>query len=126
MRDGYMRSGQAFMLLYSITSRTSFDEISMFRDQILRVKDSDSVPMVLIGAKCDLEQERQVQTAEGMQAARQWNIPFFETSAYTKTNVDESFFEAVRQIRLSQQTGGPGAINPKYKKGMRKHKCSIL
>lgn len=65
MRDQYMRTGQGFLLVYAITSRSSFDEIAAFRDQILRVKDKDKVPMYLVGNKCDLEQERQVTTGEG-------------------------------------------------------------
>ncbi len=65
MRDQYMRTGQGFILVYAITSRSSFDEIVTFREQIKRVKDKDKVPMVLVGNKCDLEPERQVTTAEG-------------------------------------------------------------
>ncbi len=58
MRDQYMRTGQGFVLVYSITSRASFDEIDAFREQILRVKDQDYVPVLLAGNKCDLENER--------------------------------------------------------------------
>lgn len=47
MRDQYMRTGQGFVLTYAITSRQSYDEVSQFREQILRVKDADSVPIVL-------------------------------------------------------------------------------
>ena len=60
MRDQYMRSGQGFLCVYSITNRGSFEEISSFREQILRVKDADRVPMVIVGNKADLEAERQV------------------------------------------------------------------
>jgi GTPase KRas protein len=52
--DRYMRSGQAFLLVYDITRRSSFDELESFREQILRVKDADWVPMVLLGLDCDL------------------------------------------------------------------------
>lgn len=55
-----MRNGEGFILVYSITSRLSFEEISTFFEQIRRVKDRDSFPMVLVGNKCDLESERQV------------------------------------------------------------------
>jgi GTPase KRas protein len=48
MRDQYMRTGQGFILVYAITSRSSFDEIVTFKEQILRVKDKDKVPMVLV------------------------------------------------------------------------------
>ena len=60
-----MRTGQGFLMVYSITSRSSFDEITSFREQILRVKDADKAPMVLVANKSDLENERQVTTGEG-------------------------------------------------------------
>lgn len=60
MREQYMRTGEGFILVYSITARESFEEINQFHQQILRVKDKDNFPMVLIGNKCDLEYERQV------------------------------------------------------------------
>ncbi|KAG8983365.1 Ras GTPase [Tulasnella sp. 427] len=60
MREQYMRTGEGFLLVYSITSRNSFEEISTFHQQILRVKDKDFFPVIVIGNKCDLEYERQV------------------------------------------------------------------
>ena len=51
MRDQYMRTGQGFLIVYSVTSRSSFHEVSQFRDQILRVKDADTVPIVIVGNK---------------------------------------------------------------------------
>ena len=55
-----MRTGEGFLLVYSITSRSSFEEISTFHQQILRVKDKDSFPVIVVANKCDLEYERQV------------------------------------------------------------------
>ena len=60
MREQYMRTGEGFLLVYSITSRNSFEEITTFHQQILRVKDKDSFPVVVVANKCDLEYERQV------------------------------------------------------------------
>lgn len=60
MREQYMRSGEGFLLVYSITSRLTFDEMLEFHEQILRVKDQDAFPMILIANKCDLEFEREV------------------------------------------------------------------
>jgi hypothetical protein len=51
MRDQYMRTGQGFLIVYSVTSPSSFHEVSQFRDQILRVKDADKVPIVIVGNK---------------------------------------------------------------------------
>lgn len=55
-----MRTGEGFLLVYSITSRNSFDEIGTFHQQILRVKDKDYFPVIVVANKCDLEYERQV------------------------------------------------------------------
>ncbi|KAH9057826.1 protein ras-1 [Lactarius vividus] len=60
MREQYMRHGEGFLLVYSITDRDSFDSISAYHQQISRVKDTESVPIVLVGNKCDLENERRV------------------------------------------------------------------
>jgi len=45
MRDQYIRTGQGFLIVYSVASRSSFDAVANFRDQILRVKDEDEYPM---------------------------------------------------------------------------------
>jgi GTPase SAR1 family protein len=60
MREQYMRTGEGFLLVYSITSRQSFEEIMTYQQQILRVKDKDYFPIIVVGNKCDLESERQV------------------------------------------------------------------
>lgn len=65
MREQYMRTGEGFLLVYSITSRESFEEIRTFQQQILRVKDKDIFPMVVVGNKVDLASERKV-PQEGM------------------------------------------------------------
>lgn len=60
MREQYMRSGEGFLLVYSLTDHNSFAEISKFQKQILRVKDRDEFPMLLVGNKSDLEHLRRV------------------------------------------------------------------
>lgn len=60
MREQYMRTGEGFLLVYSITSRQSFEEIQVFQQQILRVKDKDYFPIIIVGNKCDLDAEREV------------------------------------------------------------------
>jgi GTPase KRas protein len=73
MRDQYLRTAQGMMMVYSITSRQSYEETqyeffapfvllihSAIRDQKLRVDDADHCCMVLLGNKSDLEEDRQV------------------------------------------------------------------
>lgn len=99
MREQYMRNGEGFLLVYSITSRMSFEEIETFHQQICRVKDRDYFPMVLIANKCDLESERQVSSQEGRDLAKQYGCHFVETSAKLRIHVDDAFYEVVRDIR---------------------------
>ncbi|KAI9545219.1 Ras- protein Rap-1b [Dissostichus eleginoides] len=90
MRDLYMKNGQGFALVYSITAQSTFNDLQDLREQILRVKDTEDVPMILVGNKCDLEVERVVGKDSGSGLARQWNsCAFLETSAKSKINVNE-------------------------------------
>ena len=93
-----MRTGEGFLCVYSITSRNSFEEIAGFYQQILRVKDRDYYPIIIVANKCDLEHERVVGTHEGRELARQFGCRFVETSAKQKINVDEAFFSLVREV----------------------------
>lgn len=84
-----MKNGQGFVLVYSITAQSTFNDLHDLREQILRVKDTDDVPMVLVGNKCDLEDERVVGKEQGNNLARQYNCAFMETSAKAKINVND-------------------------------------
>jgi GTPase KRas protein len=99
MQDGWMRSGQGFLLVYDITNKISLDEVSTLHHKVLRVKDVEQVPFVLVGNKCDRTDRRTVEFKDGADIAKQWGCPFFETSAKNKINNEVCFFELVREIR---------------------------
>ena len=71
-----MRTGEGFLLVYSITSRQSFEEILTFQQQILRVKDRDYFPIIIVGNKCDLDSEREV-SRQGMLEASTHSLRSF-------------------------------------------------
>uniref|UniRef100_A0A0F7Z7F1 GTPase KRas n=1 Tax=Crotalus adamanteus TaxID=8729 RepID=A0A0F7Z7F1_CROAD len=104
MRDQYMRTGEGFL------------------EQIKRVKDSEDVPMVLVGNKCDLP-SRTVDTKQAQDLARSYGIPFIETSAKTRQGVDDAFYTLVREIRKHKEKVSK---NGKKKKKKSKTKCIIL
>ncbi len=93
MRDNYYRLGEGFLIVYSITMRDTFTDVNRFHDHILSVKGVEDVPLIVVGSKCDLDGDREVPTSEGKTLAEKFDVPFFETSAKTRVNVDEVFFE---------------------------------
>lgn len=99
MREQYMRTGEGFLLVYSVTSRNSFEELITYYQQIQRVKDVEYIPVVVVGNKSDLETERQVSFDEGVSLAKQLNAPFLETSAKQAINVEDAFYTLVRLVR---------------------------
>eukprot|EP01099_Mayorella_cantabrigiensis_P006566 TRINITY_DN551_c0_g2_i1.p1 TRINITY_DN551_c0_g2~~TRINITY_DN551_c0_g2_i1.p1 ORF type:complete len:189 (-),score=39.06 TRINITY_DN551_c0_g2_i1:285-851(-) len=122
MRDQYMRTGQGFLVVYSVTSRQSFEELPSLRDQILRAKEADVIPLVVVGNKIDLESDRKVSKDEGQNLSRNFGCPFFESSAKTRVNVEESFFQLVREIRKLSGGNKKGGAPQQKKKGG----CSLL
>jgi GTPase KRas protein len=119
LRDQWIRDGEGFILVYSISSRSSFTRIQKFHHQIQRVKESASAgsptypgsplsptmgsfgpaPIMLVGNKCDRVTEREVSTQEGQALAKQLNCEFVEASAKNCVNVEKAFFDVVRQLR---------------------------
>ena len=125
MQDQWFRTGQGFLCVYSIISRKSFNELPALRDKILRIKDSNKVPLVLVGNKCDLAEEREITKEEGEEMAKKFGCPFFESSAKNHINVDESFRELVREVRKNKQPDGKD--DSKAQKKARKNKgCTLL
>lgn len=60
-----------------------------YREQILRVKNDENIPFLLVGNKSDLQEKRKVSLAEAQARSQQWGVPYVETSAKTKENVDK-------------------------------------
>ncbi|XP_017776547.1 PREDICTED: ras-like protein 2 [Nicrophorus vespilloides] len=122
MREQYMRSGEGFLLVFSVTERPSFEEMTKFHRQILRVKDRDEFPMLMVGNKVDLETQRVVWQEEAHVLAKQLKIPYIECSAKMRMNVDNAFYELVRVVRKFQQSERP-PIKQSHLKNKRKKCC---
>ncbi|KAI2643966.1 Ras-related protein Rap-2a [Labeo rohita] len=73
------------------------------RDLCGRRRRYERVPVILVGNKVDLDNEREVSSSEGQALAEEWGCPFMETSAKSKTMVDELFSEIVRQMDYASQ-----------------------
>ena len=127
LRDQWIRDGEGFVLVYSITSRSSFTRIRRFHNQIQRVKESSSAgspttggylsstvpqnmlnstmqaPVMLVGNKSDRVTEREVSTQEGAALAKEMGCDFVEASAKNCINVEKAFYEVVRSLRRQRQ-----------------------
>eukprot|EP01094_Clydonella_sp_ATCC50884_P003677 TRINITY_DN127_c0_g1_i4.p2 TRINITY_DN127_c0_g1~~TRINITY_DN127_c0_g1_i4.p2 ORF type:complete len:207 (+),score=104.54 TRINITY_DN127_c0_g1_i4:30-623(+) len=131
MQDQWFRTGQGFLVVYSVINRKSFREVRPLRDKIHRIKDAKKVPLVLVANKCDLEDDRVITKEEGEQLAAEFGCPYFEASAKNHVNIDESFAALVREVRKFQaeqqdkaaQGGGAAGDDAAAKK---KKGCSLL
>lgn len=102
LRDQWIREGEGFLLVYSITSRSSFSRIRSFYNQIQRVKeDDDPFSVVIVGNKSDRgPEEREVSTQEGEALAEELgNVAFFESSAKHNIHIEAAFFQCARQCK---------------------------
>jgi GTPase KRas protein len=140
LRDQWIRDGEGFVLVYSISSRSSFTRIQRFHSQIQRVKETamagsptypgspisasapmfGQAPVMLVGNKCDRVTEREVSTQEGQALAKELGCDFVEASAKNCVNVEKAFFDVVRQLRRQRQQGsGRSPTDRKESRGVR-------
>ena len=84
----YYRGAHGILVVFDISRRDTFNQTRMWIDSI-KDASSDSIDVILIGNKCDLE--RAVTKEEAEDLAAQYKIRYFETSAKDNTNVEEAF-----------------------------------
>ncbi|PRP81194.1 protein disulfide-isomerase A3-like [Planoprotostelium fungivorum] len=91
LRDQYIKWGQAFLLVYSVTSRQSMEEVMAAQRQIMRLKAQSphGIPVVVCGNH--LEGNRVISHSEGEEYAKTVSHPFFEVSSFTGENVVQCF-----------------------------------
>jgi len=131
LQDQMIRIYEGFLIIYAINNVTTFSRVQEYKDRILRVKDVDSIPIILIGNKADLTDRREVSADEGEALARKWGTLFKETSAKTRMNVEQAFFDLVRLIGKERQGQPPteDTGSPKIPGMLRQKKrwsCNLL
>jgi len=96
----YCRGAHGGLFLYDITNKASLDSVSEWTSLVF--ENAGQIPVMLVGAKADLEDERQVSSDEGMEIAKQQDLAgFAETSSKTGLNV-ESVFETLTRVMFSR------------------------
>ena len=91
MMDMWISFGEGFLLVFAINDYESFKFIKKFYERILKIKHGSKCPILLIGNKNDLENERKVTYEEAKNQAAVWNIKYIETSAKNIFNCKETF-----------------------------------
>ncbi|KAH3742810.1 Ras GTPase [Pelomyxa schiedti] len=134
MREAYFRQGHGFLLVWSVIDRFSFTAAAESYKKILRVKESESYPIVFCANKADMTATRCVTQAEGEAFAKNsGNCPYYETSAKLRQNIDAVFYQLVREMR--KYTSGhtdlvaDGESRPEYvskKQKKKRGKCAFL
>jgi len=87
-------------------------------EQILRVKDLESAPMVLVGNKCDLRDQRVITMEQGAELSKTLRCSFVEASAKARINVESIFVDLIQQI---QKVNAPHKKQAKHKK-----QCALM
>ncbi|KAM4809445.1 GTP-binding protein Di-Ras2 [Rhinophrynus dorsalis] len=121
--------GHAFILVYSVTSKQSLEELKPIYEQICQIKgDVESIPIMLVGNKSDENQNRELDSAEGEAIAKKWKCAFMETSAKMNHNVKELFQELLnleKRRTVSLQIDGKKSKQQKRKEKL-KGKCVVM
>ena len=92
-----IKSAEGIILMYDITKQKTYDDITEWMENVKQIKGTD-FPMILIGNKSDLENQRIVSKEEGEELALKFNLKFFEISNKDGNNVKEAALEIINQI----------------------------
>lgn len=118
--------GHAFILVYSVCSRQSLEELRPIWELLRELKGPDltQIPIMLVGNKCDESAElREVSTSEGQTQASEWSVSFMETSAKTNHNVKQLFQEL---LNLEKSRNVCLQIGGKATSRVVKEKCEVM
>ncbi|KQK82465.1 Ras-related protein Rab-3A [Amazona aestiva] len=112
----YYRGAMGFILMYDITNEESFNAVQDWSTQI-KTYSWDNAQVLLVGNKCDMEDERVVSSEKGRQLAEHLGFEFFEASAKDNINVKQTFERLVdiicEKMSESLDTADPAVTGAK-------------
>eukprot|EP01115_Flamella_aegyptia_P012751 TRINITY_DN64_c0_g3_i1.p1 TRINITY_DN64_c0_g3~~TRINITY_DN64_c0_g3_i1.p1 ORF type:complete len:192 (-),score=39.86 TRINITY_DN64_c0_g3_i1:229-804(-) len=123
LREQFYVDGNGFIIVYSIVDKDTFNNVTTFKRSIERVLDDEYFPLVIVGNKCDLTNDRKVTYEHGSQLAEEFDCKFFEASAKSGTNIEEIFIELAREVYRQNKDNDTGSSSGGSGK---KNKCTIL
>ena len=93
----YYKGAKGAILVFDITSKTSFENIDKWLNELKKTSD-ENIQLILIGNKCDLNDNRVISQDDAEVKCKDLNIPYMETSALNSFNVDKAFNYLIEQI----------------------------
>ena len=87
-----------FLLIYSITSRSSFNELEKYLIYLFSIKETSVCPLLIIGNKSDLSDYRAVASNEGYLLAQRYNTEYVEISAKTLSDIESVCDQLLKKI----------------------------
>ncbi len=118
VREVFYRGTSGCLLVFDITKRSTFENISSWIAELLKNNSQRLVPMILVGNKCDIIDtakdqimfEEPEKYSKNLSSWAGFSIPYFETSAKTGENINEPFETLFRNI--ADFDGGKGGLAP--------------
>ena len=95
--NAYYKGAKGAFVVYDISKKETFNNIDKWIGELKNNGDPD-VCILLIGNKCDLEEERKVTQEDALKKAEQFEIAFIETSAMQAVNIEKAFNTMIEQI----------------------------
>ncbi|KAK2999918.1 hypothetical protein RJ639_024236, partial [Escallonia herrerae] len=108
--SSYYRGAHGIIIVYDVTEMESFNNVKQWLSEIDRYA-NDSVCKLLVGNKCDLVENKVVDTEMAKAFADELGIPFLETSAKDSINVEQAFLTMAGEIK--KKMGNQPAANKK-------------
>ncbi|HUW90394.1 MAG TPA: Rab family GTPase [Candidatus Nanopelagicaceae bacterium] len=90
-RKIYYSGAEAAFIVFDITNRESFNKIKGWHGEINQLIDEKNIPIVIVGNKVDLSEQRVISTVEGEELAKLLSETYIETSALSGENVIDAF-----------------------------------
>ena len=98
LTKGFFRNAQGIIIVFDVTNKESFDNLQYWIQSILNnISDIGNIPVIIIGNKIDLPQ-REINKEDGENYAKKYNYKYFETSAKSGENIEESIMFLVREV----------------------------
>jgi small GTP-binding protein len=98
MAKSYYQRAHGIIVTCALNNRNTFYNLKNWLNSIKENTDTDTIQLIILANKCDLKDEREVETSEIADKARELGIEYFETSAKENIEIDEAFNKIIDKV----------------------------